>query len=342
MNELEYTPDLMHDYIIKNRKPLLSYDPEADYDIWKEQIRSKLDELLGDHPIKAKNHDFVLEWEKEHETFIERRFTFYSEEFTRVPCHLWIPKSGKAPYPVVICLQGHSTGMHISMGRAKYEGDEDLISGGDRDFAVQIVKEGYAALVVEQRGFGERITPRHIGKSMTTCANPAITAILLGRTILRERAFDISVAIDMLDNFSDIDKDKIALMGNSGGGTATYYTACFEPRIKVVMPSCAVCSFEYSIGTLRHCICNHVPGIAKYMDMGEMACLIAPRPLIVVAGEKDHGFLYPGVQKVYKVIEQIYAKEGAPDNCKLITGPEGHRFYADISWPTFRKYFIGE
>ena len=82
--------------------------------------------------------------------------------------------------------------------------------------------------------------------------------------------------------------------------------------------------------------------MAKYMDMGEIACLIAPRPLIVVAGEKDHGFLYPGVQKVYKVIEQIYAKEGAPDNCKLVTGPEGHRFYADLSWGVFRKYFMGE
>lgn len=43
-------------------------------------------------------------------------------------------------------------------------------------------------------------------------------------------------------NFSDlVDLDKIMLMGNSGGGTATAYTAIFEDRVKIAIPSCAVC-----------------------------------------------------------------------------------------------------
>ncbi len=340
----KFSPDDCHEYILKTRKPLLSFDPSADYGTWKENVRERFLELLGDDPERV-DLNICVEWEKETDAYTERRIVFDTEPRASVPCHLLLPKGGKAPYPVVICLQGHSTGMHISLGRPVYPGDENLISGGDRDFALQIVREGYAALVVEQRGFGERKCETRIGEGYTsrgdtTCEHPAMVASLLGRTMVRERAWDISRAIDMLETMPEIDKDHIALMGNSGGGTASYYTAALEKRIRTVMPSCAVCAFDHSVGIMRHCDCNYIPRMIKYFDMGEIACMIAPRPLIVVAGEKDHGFLIEGVHKVYSVIEQIYEKEGAPENCKLIVGPEGHRFYADLSWNTFRQFFL--
>lgn len=334
-----FSPDACHEYVLKNRKQLLAFDPSADYADWKTAVKEKFCELLGDDPEPV-DLNISVEWEKETELFTERRIVFDTELGASVPCHLLLPKNGKAPYPVVICLQGHSSGMHISLGRAKYEGDEELICGGDRDFALQVVREGYAALVIEQRGFGERKCDRKIMEGNTTCPHPAMVSLLLGRTMIRERVWDVSRAIDMLETLPEIDKEHIALMGNSGGGTATYYTAAIEPRIKVAMPSCAVCAFDYSIGIMRHCDCNYIPRMAKYFDMGEIACMIAPRPLIVVAGEKDPDFLIEGTKKVYAVIEEIYKKEGAPENCKLITGPAGHRFYADLSWDTFRAYFL--
>ena len=340
-----FAPDACHERVLKTQKPLLSFDAKADYRVWKEKVQKTFLELLGDEPEKVPLNT-VVEWEKETDTFIERRIIFDTEPEASVPCHLLIPKSGKAPYPVVICLQGHATGMHISLGRPKFQGDEETIFSGDRDFALQIIKEGYAALVLEQRGFGERKCAekgkeQYVAGKDTTCEHPAMVAALLGRTMIRERAWDVSRAIDMLETLPEIDKAHIAMMGNSGGGTATYYTAAIEPRIKVAMPSCAVCAFDHSIGIMRHCDCNYIPRMFKYFDMGEIASMIAPRPLIVVAGEKDHGFLIEGTKKVYEVISQIYKKEDAPENCKLIIGPEGHRFYADLAWPTFRQMFLG-
>lgn len=336
-----FSPDNCHTKLIQNIKPALAFDPTADYSKWKEQVRFKLDELLGDKP-EAVDLNVTVEWEKETDTYTERYFVFDTEDEASVPCHLLIPKTGKAPYPVVICLQGHSSGMHISLGRPVFEGDEETISGGDRDFARQIIREGYAALVIEQRGFGKRVCNPERDGGRTSCAHPSMVALLLGRSMLRERAWDVSRAIDAIEAFSEIDMEHIAMMGNSGGGTATYYTACVEPRIKVAMPSCSVCAFDHSIGIMRHCDCNYLPRMIKYFDMGELACLIAPRPLIVVAGQKDNGFLIDGVHKVYNVIEQIYEKEGVPENCKLIVGPEGHRFYADLSWGVFREMFLGK
>lgn len=330
-----FSPDTYHEYLIKNRKPLLSFDETADYASWKQQVTEKLTTLLGDMPEEKVPLNIRVEWTKEHETFTESRILFDTEPEMTVPCHLWVPHNAKKPCPVVICLQGHATGMHISMGRPIYDGDENLISGGDRDFAVQIVKEGYAALVLEQRAFGERKSQRIEG--YTTCAHPAMVSLLLGRTMLGERVWDVSRAIDMLETLPEIDSSRIACMGNSGGGTVTYYAACMEPRIQIAMPSCSVCSFAESIGIMRHCDCNYIPSLAKYMDMGDLACMIAPRKLVVVAGKEDHGFLLKGSLDAYSTIEKIYQKAGCAENCAFVLGQEGHRFYANPSWDVFRR-----
>lgn len=335
----KYTIDLCHEIYMNEHHPGLSYSEENEFEHWRKEIREKLVELLGDMPEKT-DANLSIEWKKEHDTFTEYRFVFQSEAYIQVPCHLWIPNHVTKPCPAVICLQGHSTGMHISMGRAIYQGDDELIAGGDRDFAVQIVNEGYAALVLEQRGFGERKSDKEMvfrPDAQCTCAHPAMTAMLIGRTLIGERIWDISRAIDVLENFTEIDTERIAVMGNSGGGTAAYYAACMDERIKVVMPSCAVCTYKRSIVAKRHCPCNYIPNIAKYMDMGDLACLIAPRKIIMVAGEQDNGFFIDGAKKAYETIEKIYERAGVPDSCRLVVGSEGHRFYADPAWKVFKE-----
>jgi hypothetical protein len=150
----------------------------------------------------------------------------------------------------------------------------------------------------------------------------------------------VSKAIDSLSYFGDkLDLNDITVMGHSGGGTATYYSACFDERIKIAIPSCSVCSFKESIAMLWHCTCNYVPHSAEYFDMGELACLIAPRKLMVCNGEKDAIFLIDGTKKVYEVIEKIYKKEDAQQNCKLVVFPDTpHCFIKEIVFPTLKEF----
>jgi len=327
--------------IVAAREPSMRWDGKEELPVWQTRAREKLAELLGLQNMIPCEANLIIEWERDDYDHREIRFHYETEPGYFVPCHLWIPKGVKAPMPAVICLQGHSTGMHISMRRFKYPTDEQNFTSGDEDFALQIIKEGYAALVLEQRSFGERACDPALFKSPFTCVHDANVANLLGRTIIGERAWDVSRAVDLLETIPEIDSEHIALMGLSGGGTATYYAGAMEPRIKVVMPAGAVCSFDESIGVIRHCVCNYIPRMAKYFDMGEIACMIAPRPLIVVTGDKDPIFRVEGVRKVYSVIEEIYQKEGAPNNCKLIVGDGEHRFFKHLAWEPFREYFIG-
>lgn len=340
----QFSPDICHEYLLANRRPALAFDDNNDYTSWKKRVSQKLIELLGDMPEKKVPLNVRIEWEEENGDFIEKRFVFDTEAYASVPCHLLIPKKAKKPCPVVVCLQGHSTGMHISLGRKKYKRDWEA-TGGDRDFALQAVEEGYAALTIEQRGFGERISEkswipatREFNEyDRTGCYHPSMVALLLGRTLIGERVWDVSRAIDALEMFDEIDMEKVACTGVSGGGTTTYYAACVEPRIKVAMPACSVCTFVESIGIMRHCACNYLPNMAKYFDMGEIACMIAPRKLIVVAGKKDHGFHIKGSLDAYNIIEKIYQKEKCAENCRLIIGEEGHRYYREESWKAFRE-----
>ncbi len=334
---MNQNPQILHHSAIELIEPKLRYNGEGSLADWQKNARARLASLTGLDKIKAASDDcFTIIEKTECDGYTDYFVKFQSENGYFVPCHLWVPAGKGGKLPMVICLQGHSTGYHISMGRPIFAGDEKTISGGDRDFAVQIVKEGYIALSVEQRGFGEcGGTPEG-----PACMIPTMTALLYGRTTIGERVFDISRAIDVLTkNFDFVDADNIACMGNSGGGTATIYAAALDTRIKTAMPSCALCTYKDSIGAMHHCTCNYIPGIVYDFDMGDLCGLIAPRSLVVVSGAQDSIFPHNGVEESVNVAKKYYAAANAADSIAWIEGPEGHRFYAALSWPTFHKMF---
>ena len=326
----EINNDILHENLLK-RKPLLSYDENADFDLWREKVREKFIDLLCIDDIESNACEIKVEIEEEvkKDGYTRYRYTFESERGCTVPCYLLIPDTGKQKYPVMLCVQGHSSGFHISIGEVKYHpcDDEDVQSC---TFALDAVKNGYAALCIEQRGLGERQPATaergRVEFNGCPCLFTAMTGLLSGRTLLGERVWDISKAIDSLSAFEGLDLDDISCVGHSGGGTATYYSACYDSRIKVVIPNCSICTYRDSIGDMWHCTCNYVPKMAKYFDMGELSALIAPRKLIVSHGKTDPIFPIKGTYEVYSVIEQIYKKAGAEDNCVLLQHEGKHYF----------------
>ena len=314
--------------------PSMRWDGKENFSAWQERSRNKLTGLLG-LPFKKCSDKFRIEYREDRGAYMETRFDFQSEEGFTVPCHFWMPKNISKPAPLVICLQGHSKGMHISMGRPKYPGDEESIRGGDRDFAVRAVREGYCALIMEQRCFGE------LGgtENGPDCTVASMAALLVGRTVIGERVWDLQRALDVtLKNFPEADKNKIICMGNSGGGTTTFFTSCLDLRIAYSMPSSYFCSFDDCIGAMHHCACNFVPNIRLFFDMGDMAGLIAPRPLVIVSGKNDDIFPQHGVQKAFAEAKHMYAAANAADKLKLVVGDGGHRFYADQGWGAMNSF----
>lgn len=86
-----------------------------------------------------------------------------------------------------------------------------------------------------------------------------------------------------------------------------------------------------------HCLCNHIPSIRKYFEMGDLAGRIAPRKPVIAAGREDAIFPLPGTERVFSQIARIYADAGVPQNCALVIGDGGHLNYADLLWEKLHK-----
>ena len=320
--------------LFRQVRPSVSF-PGENFPAWQADARAKLTHLLGMDRIEKAPDLTEIESAEKIEGATEIRFTFQSEDGYRVPCHLLLPDGIENP-PVMICLQGHSKGMHISLGRPIYPGDEVSISGGDRDFCVRAIREGFAAIAMEQRSFGQ-CGGTEAGPQ---CLESAMTSLLMGRTTIGERVWDVMRLIDVLEaHFADkVDVRTICCMGNSGGGTATAYVAALEDRIRLAMPSCAMCTYRDSIASMKHCRCNYVPHIAEFFDMGDLLAMSYPKFYVQVNGIEDSIFPIAGAKEVFEKGKAAYASMGGADRCTHIIGNGGHRFYADLSWPAVHKY----
>ena len=316
---------------VQSLQPELAYDEGVSHVEWRAKATAKLKELLG-LPFHQCPAQFTVTGRRSAAEYERIDFEFQSEKGLYIPCTMLKPLGQKEPLPTVICLQGHSSGKHISLGEAVYEGDERKIPGSD--FALQAVREGYCAVAMDQRYMGVSEHDKN-GNPGCIINNSALAAAMIGRTAIGERVWDIQRLIDVMEKYLSeyVDKNRILCMGNSGGGTASFYAAALEERICMAVCSCGVCSYEESIMAIAHCSCNHIPGIRKYFDMGDIGCLIAPRELLMVSGEKDEIFPIDGARKSYEKIRQAYRKLGREENIVFRIGDGGHRFYPDIVWP---------
>ena len=332
--------DACHDRLVRNTKGALSYNDQCDYARWREQVENKLEELLGIDTIAENACPVCVKIEKETPCDAYRliQFSFESEIENRVPAFLLIPNQKKEKYPLAIVLQGHTTGYHISIGVTKYEEDQQFVPNSS--FALQAVENGFAVLCIEQRGMGITRSHRYPGPGgVHQCSFTAMTAINLGRTVIGERVWDVSRGIDALEKmaYPEIDLSKIMILGTSGGGTAAFYTACLEKRIGYAVPACAFCSYKGSIMTILHCVCNNIPQASRYFEMEDLVCLIAPRHLTILTGQKDEIFPIEAVKQSYATAAEIFAHAGAKENCRLVVMPEGHQWCPDIAWQAIRE-----
>ncbi len=269
------------------------------------------------------------------------KWIFTSEVGADVPAYLCLPRtpvpSGRKR-PFMICLQGHLTGMHNSVG-LDAETERAIIEvEGDRDFARQCLRRGVAALCLEQRSLGERAETKQARRFFHNgCHDAAMRSLMLGRTLLGERVFDVARGLDFLATRDDV--GTIGIMGNSGGGTVALYAAALLPRIDLVVPSCALCTYRASILSIYHCSDNYVPGLALEAELADIAGLVAPRPLVAVAGRTDAIFPLKGTRACFREVRKVYEALGAERACRLLVGPEGHRFYADLAWPAIMQAF---
>ncbi|MBI5094174.1 MAG: acetylxylan esterase [Candidatus Hydrogenedentes bacterium] len=330
--EQHLSPSLNHQHVMKGIDPKLAYSG-GDCAAWRRRLRRRVRAVLGDTPAKRVPLNPRTLWKRDLPLGSVEKIIFTSEPYADVPAYFCLPNKSSGPFPVMICLQGHSTGMHLSIGVDREDETKPFPVQGDRDFALGCMARGFAALCIEQRSFGERRELLQERRSKDMCHEAVVQALLLGRTLVGERVYDVDRGLDYLESRPEVDMRRVGCMGNSGGATVTIYASALLPRICFAMPSCGFATYAGSILSVSHCADNYLPGMLKYADMGDVLGLFAPRPVVVVAGRDDDIFPLPAVREAFEQLERIYKAAGAEGHCHLVVGNGGHRFYAEDAWP---------
>jgi len=267
--------------------------------------------------------------EKEVKGFTEQKLTIATEKksdgtMERMPALILKPSSAKGKIPAVIML--HGTG-----------GSKEQM----RPWLEEFAGRGWLAVAIDARYHGDRAN----GKKGSDAYNEAITkAWRTPKEQPQEHPFyydtvwDLWRLVDYLNTRPDVDVKNIAMVGISMGGIQTWLAASVDDRVKVIIPLIGVQSFRWSLDNNRwHAraktiqkvheaaandigekevnakVCEVlwnklIPGILGDFDCPNMLKLCAPRPLLILNGEKDPNCPIEGARIAFASADMAYAK----------------------------------
>ena len=332
---------------IQKGKQVHAFDASAGFGQWQEKARGALIELTGLKRIRKDLAGFrprveVGKTVATQDSFTRTLYSMETEPGVVIPFYLLIPKDAtKAqPRPLLLCPHGHDNlGLHSYAGAFKDEKHSKKVLENEGDIGAQAARHGFVAIVPATRGLAEEVLVtdpkgRH-GKR--PCRAQLIHCLLAGRTPIAERVWDMQRLLDWVEKHPLIDRTRIAMTGNSGGGVLTAYTAAIDTRIRVAIPSCSFTSVMSAEGFIFHCDCCLVPKLRDWGDWKELGGLVAPRHLLIVHGVDDSLHHPPTVEKLAVSIGKIFHAAGVPNHTALKWGNSGHRFYPEKMWPFFEK-----
>ncbi len=142
--------------------------------------------------------------------------------------------------------------------------------------------------------------------------------------VQRLQTYNSIRALDFLASLGFIDEDRLAVTGESGGGTQTFLLAAIDERIDLTIPVVQVSAHFFG-----GCECESAMPIHKTADYEtnnvEIAALVVPKPMLVVSDGGDWTVNTPQVE--FPHIKRIYSFFDAADKVENAHfADEGHDY----------------
>jgi cephalosporin-C deacetylase-like acetyl esterase len=241
--------------------------------------------------------------------------------------NLYRPKNATGKVPAVLCPHGHWT-----YGRLE---NQPLNSTPGR--AASFARQGYVAFTYDMVGYADSAAISHKFAAGHR-ENIVDREALWGVNLLGLQLWNSIRSIDFLLSLPEVDPERIACTGESGGGTQTFLLTAVDDRVKLAAPVNMI-SFLMQGGS----VCENAPNLRIDTNNVEIGSLAAPRPMMMVSATGDWTkntmtSEYPAVDGVYKLFD-------AEDKLKAIQIDAPHNYNqpsreAVYGW--FAHWFLGK
>lgn len=302
----------------------------ADIEARQQYIRAKLLEEIGGLPERTPLNPKIT-GSLARPTYRVDKLIFESEPRYYVTANLYVPQ-GKGPFPAVVGTAGHSID-----GKA-----EDAYQSA----WISLARRGFVVLAFDPPGQGERLEyldaatgKSRVGWGTAEHMMAGVQCLLTGTNIARYFIWDGMRAIDYLLTRSDVDPKKIAVAGNSGGGTQSAYLGVLEPRLAAAAPSCYLTSWEkmWTTPGPQDAEQDLAGFLRDGLDFPDFLIAFAPKPIQMSTAIQDF-FPIEGARATYAEARSVFAKMSAADRMGYFEFDDTHGWSKPRREATYRWF----
>lgn len=318
----------MEEYLLNlskevTERELQFFSNKSEHENWRKIKTDKFVKMLGIEGFLSQartNLNIVFTGEIYNEAYIIDKLYFESLPNLYVTANLYTPNLEQRKYPAILFLCGHA-----KTQKHRYQ-----------EHARSLCRAGFVVLIIDTIQLGE-VKGIHAG----TYKHGFFHWISKGYSPAAVETWNAIRAIDLLEELSQVDSNKIGVTGNSGGGAITWWVSCVDRRIKASATSCGTGTIHSHINhkTINgHCDCMF-PNNPYGWSLIEMYSLVAPNPLLILSPENDKHFEFESVSYVYKRLKELYENLKADRKISFFSFPGPHG-YSPESRKTITQFFL--
>ena len=219
------------------------------------------------------------------------------------------------PHPAAkTAVGGRVPGVLVTHGHWQVGRMGDTPNGSIPARAITFARMGCVAFTYDMVGYNDtRQIPDHYGTRYAGDREHWLWSV----SLMGLQTWNSVRALDFLSSLPDVDKSRLAITGESGGGTQTMMLGAIDDRLAAVGP-CVMVSHSMQGG----CLCENSPGLRIDYSNMEIAASAGPRPQIMVGATGDWTKTMMTIEG--PAVKSVYDLEGVPDNLKYVIFPFNH------------------
>jgi cephalosporin-C deacetylase-like acetyl esterase len=297
----------------------------------KQYVRERIMTAIGGPPEKSPLNPRLVGVLERPEYRIEK-LIFESQPRFYVTAHLYVPKSGRPPYPAILFPLGHEIDTKARPTWQRMLGT--------------LATRGYVVLTYDPIGQGERVQlydpdwgESKVFRNNTEHTILGIQCMLIGDNLARYSICDGLQALDYLVSRSEVDSSRIACTGNSGGGNLTAYLAALDDRIQVAAPSCWITSWQRLLETIGQQDAEQIliPALKDGLDYADFVYAFAPKPYMILSAMSDF-FSITGTRETYEEAKRLYGVLGVSEKLERAEADAGHDYSETLRMAAYRWF----